>query len=437
MDFSKPGTQTVLRVLGIGLTSVFWATTYVQNGSFPFQLLWMILFSVQLLLLVRFVDGKREEKKDYEEPVQEPLQAVPDAGNSERAEETPKPERDKAREEEFLFLKNIVQHAGTGLMAFKANGDIKIINRAAKKLLKVDELSNVNQLSTSIPLLLESMKRLKTGGRDLVRADIDGNIQQLAVYAIQLNLHNEEVKLISLQNIQSELEEKEMEAWQNLVRVLTHEIMNSVTPISSLANTVSEDLADRIKKPESLSPEDIEDYLLSIGTIRKRSEGLIRFVKDFRNLTQVPNPELHRVHVESLLKDVIILHKKEWENNGVKVDMMVEREGMHILMDKGLIEQVLINLIKNAFHALEETEVGEITLRAGYDKDKHPYISVKDNGSGIDDEAMEKIFIPFYTTRKTGSGIGLSLSRQIMRKHRGTLNVRTWNEGGTEFILRF
>jgi two-component system nitrogen regulation sensor histidine kinase NtrY len=434
MDFSKTGTQVVLRVLGIGIASILWAMTYARNGSFLIQLFLMIVFSLQLILLIRYVQGVKNLI---------PLAEEDDESNKETDPPTtqyPEPEKngkDKSKEEEFLFLKNIVQHAGTGLMAFRANGDIQIINRAAKKLLKVQELHNVNELGASIPQLLDSMKRLKTGGRDLVRADIDGNIQQLSIYAIQLNLHNEEVKLISLQNIQSELEEKEMEAWQNLVRVLTHEIMNSVTPISSLANTVTEDLEDRMREPESISSEDLEDYLMSVGTIRKRSEGLIRFVKDFRNLTQIPAPELHRVHVESLLNEVVVLHKKEWENYNVHVEVDVEREGMHILMDKDLIEQVLINLIKNSFHALEETEDACITLRSGYEKEKHPFISVKDNGPGIDDEAMEKIFIPFYTTRKTGSGIGLSLSRQIMRKHRGTLNVRTWQEGGTEFILRF
>lgn len=433
MDFSKNGTQTVLRVLGIGVASVLWAITYATNGSFLWQLIWMLAFSVQLILLIRYVNGVREliPTVDEKEDIM-PLTSAP-----EPEADPVQPEKQKSREEEFLFLKNIVQHAGTGLMAFHSNGDIQIINTAAKKLLKVKELSNIEQLGSTVPPLLESMKRLKTGGRDLVRTDIEGNILQLSVYAIQLNLHGEEVKLISLQNIQSELEEKEMEAWQNLVRVLTHEIMNSVTPISSLANTVSEDLEEKRNKPDSLCSEDLEDYLMSIGTIRKRSEGLIRFVKDFRNLTQIPNPQLHRVNVKELLDEVVILHKKEWENNNVEVEMTVERDGMHILMDKDLIEQVLINLIKNAFHALEEVEDGKITLRAGYEKDKHPFISVLDNGSGIDDEALEKIFIPFYTTRKTGSGIGLSLSRQIMRKHRGTLNVRTWKEGGTEFILRF
>jgi signal transduction histidine kinase len=213
--------------------------------------------------------------------------------------------------------------------------------------------------------------------------------------------------------------------------------MNSVTPISSLANTVSEDIEEKIQHSAGTTSDDMEDYLMSIGTIRKRSEGLIKFVKDFRNLTQVPTPEPERVNIEAMINDVVRLHKQEWADRNVNVKIEIHRDGMHVLLDRDMIEQVLINLIKNAFHALEEVENGEIMLSAGYDKEKHPYISVLDNGSGIEEEALERIFIPFFTTRKTGSGIGLSLSRQIMRKHGGTLNVRTWAEGGTEFVLRF
>ena len=423
MDFNSRGTQTLLRVLGIGLASFLWALAYTRDALF-----WMLIFSVQVLLLIKYVNDI-SGVKPAETLVPEPIKP--------KEKEEPKPARDRNSDEESLFLKNIVRHAGTGLLAFKNDGFVLIINRAAKKLLKTDNIDNINSLGTRLPQLLESMKRLKTGGRDLVRVDIDGNIQQLSIYAIQLTLHNEEVKLVSFQNIQHELEEKEMEAWQNLVRVLTHEIMNSVTPISSLASTVSEDIEDKISSKSEPTNEDMEDYLMSIGTIRKRSQGLIKFVKDFRNLTQVPNPEPERVNVEELLNQVVRLHKQEWIDRNVELSVEFKREGMHLLMDKSLIEQVLINLIKNAFHAVEDVEQAKIEITAGYYKDKHPYISVKDNGTGIEEEALEKIFIPFFTTRKSGSGIGLSLSRQIMRKHGGTLNVRTWKEGGTEFIMRF
>ena len=390
MDFNSRGTQTILRILGIGIASFLWALSYASDSLFWVQLIWMLAFSIQVLLLIKYVNELSGTRVVQPPPV-EPVKAPP--------KEEPKPARDKNKEDEFLFLKNIVRHAGTGLLAFRNDGTILIINRAAKKLLKTENLDNINELNSRLPQLLESMKRLKTGGRDLVRVDMEGNIQQLSIYAIQLTLHEQEVKLVSFQNIQYELEEKEMEAWQNLVRVLTHEIMNSVTPISSLANTVSEDIEEKMGQEHEPSRDDMEDYLMSIGTIRKRSEGLIKFVKDFRNLTQVPTPEPERVNIQNLLEDVVRLHKQEWSDRKVDVQIEMHREGMHVLLDQDLIEQVLINLIKNAFHALEDIEEGRIVLSAGYDKEKHPYISVLDNGTGIDEEALEKnIHSFFYNT---------------------------------------
>jgi len=259
------------------------------------------------------------------------------------------------------------------------------------------------------------------------------------VFAIELTLRDEEVKLISMNNIQSELEEKEMEAWQNLVRVLTHEIMNSVTPISSLAGIVEEDLKHRIDRPtdSELKKEELEDMYLSLQTISKRSAGLIKFVKEFRNLTHIPKPKLAEVNVKELLDELAQLHKKELADNQISISVSVTPENLFVLADKTMIEQVIINLIKNAIQAFDEQPTRQIEL-TGYTNEKgRTIISVKDNGSGIDSEALEKIFIPFYSTKKTGSGIGLSLSKQIMRQHEGNITVKSELNKGTEFLLRF
>ena len=199
----------------------------------------------------------------------------------------------KEKEAEYQYLKNIVQHIGIGLITFNQAGEIQIMNTSAKKLLRVGNIKNVSDLRTVNENMVDTFRRLRTGGRDLLRFEIGGEIVQLAIYAIELTLSGELYKLVSVQNIQSELEEKEMEAWQNLVRVLTHEIMNSVTPISSLANTVEEDLSlqlDSTEDNQTLSNDDFEDMHLAIQTIKKRSEGLITFVQDFRNLTHIPKP---------------------------------------------------------------------------------------------------------------------------------------------------
>ncbi len=345
----------------------------------------------------------------------------------------------RERDSDYQFFRNIVQHVGIGLLTFKKDGTVQIINSAARKLLRVNQIQNIKELSNTSDTLVEAFQKLKTGGRELIRLKIGDDTVQLSVFAIELTLRGEEIKLISMSNIQSELEEKEMEAWQNLVRVLTHEIMNSVTPISSLAGTVEEELQRQLRNEKvELRKDELEDMHLSLQTITRRSEGLIRFVKEFRSLTQVPNPRMTEIAIQPMLDEMAMLHKKELADKGVAITVKVEPPQLTILADKNMIEQVLINLIKNAIQAFDEERTDKRIDVAAYTSDKgRPIISVTDNGSGIDSEALEKIFIPFFSTKKTGSGIGLSLSRQIMRVHEGRITVKSKLGEGTEFLLRF
>lgn len=343
----------------------------------------------------------------------------------------------REKDSEYQFFKNIVQHVGIGLLTFKRDGTIQIINSAAKRLLRVNRAEHLDDLREVSDSLIESFLKLKTGGRELVRLKNGDETIQLSVFAIELTLRGDEVKLISMSNIQTELEEKEMEAWQNLVRVLTHEIMNSVTPISSLAGIVEEELGKKISQNEGIKREELDDMHLSLQTISRRSEGLIRFVKEFRNLSHIPKPRLAEVAVKPLLEEMAMLHKKELADKGVAITVSVNPENLFILADKTMIEQVLINLIKNAIQAFDEQPEKKIDLVAMANEKGRAVISVKDNGSGIDADAQEKIFIPFFSTKKTGSGIGLSLSKQIMRQHEGRITVKSKLGEGTEFILRF
>lgn len=344
----------------------------------------------------------------------------------------------KEKDSEYQFFKNIVQHVGIGILTFKKDGAIQIINNAAKRLLRVDKVERISELREASDLLVEAFLKLKTGGRELVRLKSGDETIQLSIFAIELTLRGEEVKLISMSNIQSELEEKEMEAWQNLVRVLTHEIMNSVTPISSLAGVVEEELQKKLETNHlSMQRDEAEDMHLSVQTISKRSEGLIKFVKEFRSLTHIPKPKVLQVAVKPLLDELAMLHKKELADNNIAISVLVEPETMMVMADKTLIEQVLINLIKNAIQAFGEKTDKKISLYAHLNETGNVLISVKDNGTGIEPEALEKIFIPFFSTKKTGSGIGLSLSRQIMRQHEGNISVKSEMGEGTEFVLRF
>jgi nitrogen fixation/metabolism regulation signal transduction histidine kinase len=344
----------------------------------------------------------------------------------------------KEKDSEYQFFKNIVQHVGIGILTFKRDETIQIINNAAKRLLHIDKADRLHDLRDVSEDMVEAFLKLKTGGRELVRVKNGDETIQLSIYAIELTLRGEEVKLISMSNIQSELEEKEMEAWQNLVRVLTHEIMNSVTPISSLAGVVEEELHRKLLANElNMEKEEAEDMHLSIQTISRRSEGLIKFVKEFRSLTHIPKPKLAEVCIRPLLDELAMLHKKELADNNIIISVAVEPDTLCIRADKTLIEQVLINLIKNAIQAFGEKLDKKIMLSSYVNENGGVIVSVKDNGTGIEPEALEKIFIPFFSTKKTGSGIGLSLSKQIMRQHEGNIAVKSVLGEGTEFLLRF
>ncbi|MCU0397060.1 MAG: ATP-binding protein [Cyclobacteriaceae bacterium] len=344
------------------------------------------------------------------------------------------------KDTEYLFYKNIVMHVGIGLIIFNdKTGKIEIFNSAARKLLKVTRAETIDDLKEVNGNLVDVFLRLRTGGRELTRLKIGEDIIQLSIYAIELTLRGENMKLISIQNIQNELEEKEMEAWQNLVRVLTHEIMNSVTPISSLAGTMEDEIRNHIKNQvdKPIDQDQLADIHLSLQTISKRSENLIQFVKEFRSLTHIPKPKLQSFLVCTLLDEISMLFKKELTERSIRLKIEIDPPDLTILADRGMIEQVLINLVKNATQAFEEQSDKTITIRAYLNDKLRPVISVRDNGTGIDPEALEKIFIPFFTTKKSGSGIGLSLSRQIMRQHQGTLSVKSTVGEGTEFFMRF
>ncbi|SFF03726.1 sensor histidine kinase [Thermoflexibacter ruber] len=345
------------------------------------------------------------------------------------------------KEANYQYLKTIIHHIGIGIISFDQNGNVQIINNAAKRLFKINQLANVENLRGFSSELVEKLWNLRTGTRDLVKIYTSDEIIQLAIYAIELTLREEHYKLITLQNIHTELEEQEMEAWQKLIRVLTHEIMNSVTPISSLAATVEAEIACLKENVEKgISMEDLDDMQMAIQTIQRRSEGLIRFVSDFRNLTHVPVPKFKNVKVAEIFNHISLLMSSEMEANQIKFEAFVEPDTLIITADQEMIEQVLINLIKNAIQALNECERKsnkQIILFAKQDEKSRPFIVVRDNGPGIDKDAIDRIFIPFFTTKKTGSGIGLSLSRQIMRQHKGSITAHSEVNLGTDFILKF
>ncbi len=344
------------------------------------------------------------------------------------------------KEEHFRYLHTVVQHVGIGLISFQPNGDVQLINNSAKRLLKVVRLKNVNELRKFSRQLVDTLLKMKPGEKGLVKIQDNNEFLQLAIYSTEFILRENKYTLVSLQNIQSELEEKEMEAWQNLIRVLTHEIMNSVTPISSLASTVNQmltDSSDEKEGPKQICEDTIDDVRGAVQTIQKRSQGLLHFVESYRKLTRIPRPNFQIFPVSSLFDRVKQLMKTQIGDNGVNFETTVDPESLELTADAEMVEQVLINLILNAIDAVKNRHDGRIKLLSKMDERGRVIIQVIDNGIGIEEDVLEKIFIPFFTTKEQGSGIGLSLSKQIMRLHRGTITVQSKKGVETVFNLRF
>jgi two-component system nitrogen regulation sensor histidine kinase NtrY len=344
------------------------------------------------------------------------------------------------KEEHYRYLQTVVQHVGIGLIAFQPNGDVELINTAAKRLLNIVSLKNIKSLESFSKPLVETLFRLKPRERALIKVEDKNELLHLALYSTRFRLRGQDFSLVSIQNIHSELEEKEIDAWQKLIRVLTHEIMNSITPISSLASTINELIKESYQMrlhEEDIDPEALTDIHEASQTIQKRSQGLLHFVDAYRNLTLIQKPNFQIFPVRELFDRVEKLLQTNLKDKAIHFQVKIDPQSLELSADPELIEQVLINLLLNALHSVKKQKNAWICLDAHLDGRGRINIQVKDNGPGIPADNMEKIFIPFYSTKEGGSGIGLSLSRQIMRLHRGSITAHSEPKKETVFTLRF
>lgn len=340
------------------------------------------------------------------------------------------------KEEHLQYLNTIVQQVRTGIISFDPEGQVQLMNAIAKRYIGIAGLKNINELASKNPKLYEAIMEVQSGKSSLYK---EGQEYLLTLQATELRIRGNTVKLVTLQNIQTELQRQELESWQNLTRVLRHEIMNSITPISSLTSTLREILEqDLIKKEDTyeLKAEGADDLREGLTTIENRSKGLIKFIDAYREYTSLPQPKIATVLVKDLIEKVAQLLKQELKKTDIDFSCICESEYLTIQIDAEMIEQVLINLVKNAIEALENTPSARIEVVGRY-QNNTVLIEVIDNGPGIIPEAIERIFIPFFTTKKTGSGIGLALSRQIMQMHNGSLSVKSELDVKTVFTLSF
>jgi two-component system nitrogen regulation sensor histidine kinase NtrY len=347
------------------------------------------------------------------------------------------------KEAHYQYLQAIVENIRIGVFTFDETGQVQLFNKVAKEVLQVPFIKNVKALERISPELVSAASELENGQSKLIRIDREKDQLLLLVSVASFFSQGRNIRIISLQNIRSEMEEQELAAWQKLISVLTHEIMNSVTPIISLTSTirglVNERVTSLYSTEEIEEDENLDDIRTGLQTIEKRSTGMLHFVQNYRRLTRVPPPHLELVNVDDLLKQLALLLQSEPAFKRAKLRLIPSEIPLTITADSELIEQVLLNLVKNGIEACDLVAEPIIEVSAQQDEKNRNMvrIEVKDNGSGVSEEILDKIFVPFYTTKKQGSGIGLSLSRQIMKLHKGTLQMRPAEPNGTVFSLLF
>ena len=348
------------------------------------------------------------------------------------------------QEEELRHLKALVEHVPVPLISLHADGLITYWNNAARRLIGSANAARLEDLRLFGDDIVDQLNLLKPGEQRLVTIDNFGAEQQLAIAATQLTLAGKRELLISLQNIQSELDIAQLQAWQDLVRVLTHEIMNSITPVASLAKTAV-DLVDDARSKVADHPDavaDLNDVTDAVTTVAQRSDGLMQFVGSYRRLTRLPEPDRRQIAISPLFDSIARLAAGDWQEKQITLNIAVEPKELDVSADPDMIEQVLINLLNNAEQALHDCDDREVWLTAGLNRRGRPYMEIADNGPGIPPELARKVFVPFFTTRRDGSGVGLALTRQVMIRHGGSVRLSGREETssrrrGARFTLTF
>ena len=350
-------------------------------------------------------------------------------------------------QKQSLLLINLVNNIGIGIILYYDTGEIKIINQAAKELLNLSALNHISKLKGVQTDLYDRIINLQPGRPEVVRfihpnrgENLHGIVKQLLIKKDVIKTEQETLNTISIQNIVREMERKELDSWQKLIRVLTHEIMNSVSPILSLTRSITgyfiKEKEDQPIQPTDINPEAVNKTVSGLHTIRETGKGLIDFVTKYRTLSRLPEPQFAPFKIETLFTRVKELMQEELEKKHIPLTTTIPEADLELVADINLVEKVLINLVKNAAEALDKQNDGKIVLKAMNNQDSI-FIQVEDNGPGIPADILEDIFVPFFTTKTNGSGIGLSLSRQIMLQHEGTLSVHSAPGETTVFTLKF
>ncbi|WNC73468.1 ATP-binding protein [Thalassotalea psychrophila] len=450
MGFKKFSLMVALRTVMIMLTLILLTFLITTPGYHAATLLTSLFLIVQCIMVFRFITKTNAELARF-------LDAARYADFSQRFELkslgagfgelgnafTDILKRFQAvrtsQEEELRHLKAMVEHVPVPLMSVHSDGVLTLWNNSARRLFGSNHVTKVDDLRQFGEDFASHIQSVQPGERRLVTFEVDGMEQQLTILSTQIITAGKQEKLLSMQDIQSELDVVQLQAWQDLVRVLTHEIMNSITPVASLSKTAVDLLDDAkakiIDRPDLV--ESLADVSDAIQTVARRSDGLTKFVGSYRRLTRLPPPNKKMVKLSDIFSQVTLLGTQQWLEKDISFSSNIEPAELDINVDKDMIEQLLINLLQNAEQALTKVSNPVVTMNAYLNKRGHAVIDLSDNGAGVADEIAKKVFVPFFTTKKEGSGVGLALTRQVMVAHGGNVKLEQSALGGALFRLTF
>jgi two-component system nitrogen regulation sensor histidine kinase NtrY len=344
-----------------------------------------------------------------------------------------------ANEQQAVYFRSLVEHIPMPMLVLFQDGRVEILNNATRRTFNVADITHVDELENFGASFQRDVGQIASGEQLLTTICIDDTEAQYVLSATRIILGGSMQKLISLQNVQSQLDATELATWQNLLRVTSHEILNSLTPVSSLART-AKSLTNDFQTEHELSgsmQSDLQDVDMALETLVRRSEGLTRFVQDYRQLTRIPPPKLSKITLSVYLTHLQSLLKADWDEQKIRLHIALKPSNISVLADEGLLDQALINLLKNAADALSDTPNPQVWISAFHDGKQRTVLEIADNGPGIDTDMQDKMFVPFFTTKKQGSGVGLTLVRYIVLSHHAAITYRTREGGGAIFRIVF
>ena len=335
------------------------------------------------------------------------------------------------KERQYQFLSTLTESIETGIVVFDDNEHIEWLNPEAKRLLSKPGITSLEKLGQYQSDLSATIRTLRPGKKQISKLKKGEDQIEVSVQVSIIDIAGERKNVVLIQNIHREMEIKEIEAWQKLTRVMRHEIMNSMTPIVNLTEAVNKVLSSKNSLEES--DEDLQDIKESLLSVENRGKGLLKFVNAYKHFSTIPDLTIANFKAREMIDRIKALLDPTLEKNKIRIEQDIKPDNLEIRADEKLLEQVLINILKNSIEAFGE-DGGEIEIFCRQDED-HVLMRISDNGKGIESEVLEKIFIPFFTTKPEGSGIGLSLSRQIIQKHGGTINIWSQPDKGTTLTM--